>query len=75
MPKSQVHFEAVQVTSRTADGRLQEWYAGEKRATENEAKDDAKSFARSFPGTSYQVIRVSIDEIGMPFIKKSTAAR
>jgi len=59
-----VCFMAVQVVSRHEDGSLHQWYDGEQRGTLQEAKDDAKDFAKAFPGTRYQVIERKITEVG-----------
>lgn len=63
MKKRQVWFEVVTVLRRDSDNKIAEWYPGDKLPSERDAKALAVQQRKQFK-QEYQVIRVTIDEIG-----------
>jgi hypothetical protein len=64
------HIEVVQVTKRSDDGFISEWYANQtvQRFDTPEnialARADRRQLAKEFPSTEYAVLRVTMEEIG-----------
>ena len=64
--KRLVHYEVVTVCNRLEDGRLREWYTGDKFATLREANAEAVSRRKNTPENEHAVIRVTVDELPRP---------
>jgi len=62
-------YEAVRVCGRDENGKMLEWYEGERRASEREARADAVRLSKEFRGSAYQVIRRVITEMGPEVVK------
>ena len=71
-----VHFEAVQVVRLLDDGRLAEWWPGDKVATLKEARANAVRLRKEFPLAKYEVIRVTVDQmpVALPKIAAEVSA-
>ena len=70
--KKQTWFECVQVNERWPDGRIKNWYPGDKHATESGAAEEAKHNAKHFDA-DYQVIEVTLTERRQEFSKRKKA--
>lgn len=69
-----VHFEAVQVVSKLEDGRLREWWPGDKVASLREARANAVRLRKECPTQEFEVIRVEVSQMPLGYVRKGTAA-
>lgn len=65
--RQQTCFMAVQVVRRDPDGTLREWYDGDRRAVEADAKLDAIDNSKRYPNTPFQVVEMRITEVGKQY--------
>ena len=72
--KKMIHFEAVQIVRLLDDGRLAEWWPGDKIATLKKARANAVDLRKEFPDAKYEVIRVTVDQMPNAYPAKAEAA-